>query len=130
MINNSNLKSQKVIKKKTFILKLVGKTWYLEYGLLLSSFIVLMECVRLVSDQQFCGGRITKAQGEIKTPNWPDKKYPPGTSCSWLITVEPDMVCSTLTPSMQTYYFPIFTHPTRKTSDHLKSYFCFCLGAR
>lgn len=26
------------------------------------------------------------------TPNWPDKKYPPGTSCSWLITVEPDMV--------------------------------------
>ncbi|XP_028277063.1 procollagen C-endopeptidase enhancer a [Parambassis ranga] len=45
-----------------------------------------------VDDQQFCGGKITKAQGEIKTPNWPDKKYPPGTSCSWLITVEPDMV--------------------------------------
>lgn len=49
-------------------------------------------------DQQFCGGKITKAQGEIKTPNWPEKKYPAGTSCSWLITVEPDMVCSTLTP--------------------------------
>ncbi|XP_040907603.1 procollagen C-endopeptidase enhancer a [Toxotes jaculatrix] len=45
-----------------------------------------------VDDEQFCGGKITKAQGEIKTPNWPDKKYPPGTSCSWLITVEPDMV--------------------------------------
>ncbi|XP_003450532.1 procollagen C-endopeptidase enhancer a [Oreochromis niloticus] len=45
-----------------------------------------------VSDQQFCGGRITKAQGEIKTPNWPDKKYDPGTSCSWLITVDPNMV--------------------------------------
>ncbi|XP_059207653.1 procollagen C-endopeptidase enhancer a [Centropristis striata] len=45
-----------------------------------------------VDDAQFCGGKITKAQGEIKTPNWPDKKYPPGTSCSWLITVEPDMV--------------------------------------
>ncbi|XP_071316921.1 procollagen C-endopeptidase enhancer a [Trachinotus anak] len=45
-----------------------------------------------VDDQQFCGGKITKAQGEIMTPNWPDKKYPPGTSCSWLITVEPDMV--------------------------------------
>ncbi|KAM9847142.1 procollagen C-endopeptidase enhancer a [Aulostomus maculatus] len=45
-----------------------------------------------VDDQQFCGGKITKSQGEIKTPNWPDKKYPPGTSCSWLITVEPDMV--------------------------------------
>ncbi|XP_054481809.1 procollagen C-endopeptidase enhancer a [Anoplopoma fimbria] len=45
-----------------------------------------------VDDQQFCGGKITKAQGEIKTPNWPDKKYPAATSCSWLITVEPDMV--------------------------------------
>uniref|UniRef100_A0A665XA50 Procollagen C-endopeptidase enhancer 2-like n=1 Tax=Echeneis naucrates TaxID=173247 RepID=A0A665XA50_ECHNA len=45
-----------------------------------------------VDDQQFCGGKITKAQGEIMTPNWPDKKYPAGTSCSWLITVEPDMV--------------------------------------
>nr|XP_043899047.1 procollagen C-endopeptidase enhancer a [Solea senegalensis] len=45
-----------------------------------------------VDDQQFCGGKITKAQGEITTPNWPDKKYPLGSSCSWLITVEPDMV--------------------------------------
>ncbi|XP_071771334.2 procollagen C-endopeptidase enhancer a [Centroberyx gerrardi] len=45
-----------------------------------------------VDDQEFCGGKITKAQGEIKTPNWPDKKYPPGISCSWLITVEPDTV--------------------------------------
>ncbi|XP_073336034.1 procollagen C-endopeptidase enhancer a [Pagrus major] len=45
-----------------------------------------------VDAQQVCGGKITKAQGEIMTPNWPDKKYPPGTSCSWLITVEPDRV--------------------------------------
>ncbi|XP_029304589.1 procollagen C-endopeptidase enhancer a [Cottoperca gobio] len=45
-----------------------------------------------VDDHQFCGGRMTKDQGEIKTPNWPDNKYPAGTSCSWLITVEPDMV--------------------------------------
>nr|XP_057934573.1 procollagen C-endopeptidase enhancer a isoform X2 [Doryrhamphus excisus] len=43
-------------------------------------------------DQQLCGGKITKSQGEIKTPNWPDKKYPPGTSCSWLITVDADKV--------------------------------------
>nr|XP_061801714.1 procollagen C-endopeptidase enhancer 2-like [Nerophis lumbriciformis] len=43
-------------------------------------------------DQQFCGGKTTKSQGEIMTPNWPNKKYPPGTSCSWLITVEPDKV--------------------------------------
>lgn len=39
---------------------------------------------------------MTKSQGEFKTPNWPDNKYPPGTSCSWLITVEPDMVSGTL----------------------------------
>lgn len=43
-------------------------------------------------EQQTCGGKITKSQGEVTTPNWPDNKYPPGTSCSWLITVEPDMV--------------------------------------
>ncbi|KAJ0061807.1 hypothetical protein NL108_012464, partial [Boleophthalmus pectinirostris] len=42
--------------------------------------------------QQTCGGKITKAQGEIMTPNWPNDKYPAGTSCSWLITVEPGMV--------------------------------------
>lgn len=45
-----------------------------------------------VDEQQTCGGKITKAQGELMTPNWPDNKYPPGTSCSWLITVEPDTV--------------------------------------
>ncbi|XP_061753832.1 procollagen C-endopeptidase enhancer 2-like isoform X2 [Nerophis ophidion] len=43
-------------------------------------------------DQQFCGGKITKAQGEIKSPNWPNNKYPSGTSCSWLITVDADKV--------------------------------------
>ncbi|KAJ7996570.1 hypothetical protein DPEC_G00238440 [Dallia pectoralis] len=44
------------------------------------------------ADSQFCGGKMTKAQGEIKTPNWPEKHYPAGVSCSWLITVEPDQV--------------------------------------
>ncbi|MEQ2266158.1 hypothetical protein XENORESO_019687 [Xenotaenia resolanae] len=44
---------------------------------------------------------MTKSQGEIKTPNWPDRKYPPGTSCSWLITVEPDRVGGTLIYSVQ-----------------------------
>ncbi|XP_077448933.1 procollagen C-endopeptidase enhancer a isoform X2 [Stigmatopora argus] len=43
-------------------------------------------------DQQFCGGKMSKSQGEIMTPNWPNKKYPAGTSCSWLVTVEPDKV--------------------------------------
>ncbi|KAG7248288.1 hypothetical protein CRUP_022186, partial [Coryphaenoides rupestris] len=44
------------------------------------------------NEQQFCGGKITKSQGEITTPNWPENKYPPGTTCSWLITVDPGMV--------------------------------------
>ncbi|KAL6099036.1 pcolce [Pungitius sinensis] len=44
-----------------------------------------------VNDQQFCGSKMTNAQGEIKTPNWPDDKYPAATSCSWLIIVEPGM---------------------------------------
>ncbi|XP_014850992.1 PREDICTED: procollagen C-endopeptidase enhancer 2-like [Poecilia mexicana] len=45
-----------------------------------------------ISGEQSCGGKMTKSQGEIKTPNWPDGKYPPGTTCTWLITVEPDRV--------------------------------------
>ncbi|KAJ8387896.1 hypothetical protein AAFF_G00149310 [Aldrovandia affinis] len=45
-----------------------------------------------VDEDQFCGGRMTKSQGSLKTPNWPEKNYPAGISCSWHITVEPDMV--------------------------------------
>ncbi|MCI4387949.1 hypothetical protein PGIGA_G00079940 [Pangasianodon gigas] len=45
-----------------------------------------------VNEEQFCGGKLTKPQGTIKTPNWPEKNYPPGISCSWLITVDPDKV--------------------------------------
>ncbi|XP_036451498.1 procollagen C-endopeptidase enhancer a [Colossoma macropomum] len=45
-----------------------------------------------VDEHQFCGGKMTKPQGSIKTPNWPEKNYPPGISCSWLITVDPSMV--------------------------------------
>ncbi|KAG9263173.1 procollagen C-endopeptidase enhancer 2-like [Astyanax mexicanus] len=45
-----------------------------------------------VDEHQFCGGKLEKPQGTIKTPNWPEKNYPPGISCSWLITVDPSMV--------------------------------------
>uniref|UniRef100_A0A8C7XX26 Procollagen C-endopeptidase enhancer b n=1 Tax=Oryzias sinensis TaxID=183150 RepID=A0A8C7XX26_9TELE len=41
---------------------------------------------------QFCGGRLTKAQGSVKTPNWPNSNYPAGISCSWHISVEPSNV--------------------------------------
>ncbi|XP_048839582.1 procollagen C-endopeptidase enhancer a [Brienomyrus brachyistius] len=45
-----------------------------------------------VDEHQFCGGKIQKAQGSLKTPNWPEKNYPPGITCSWHIIVETDMV--------------------------------------
>uniref|UniRef100_A0A3Q3X3Q9 Uncharacterized protein n=1 Tax=Mola mola TaxID=94237 RepID=A0A3Q3X3Q9_MOLML len=45
-----------------------------------------------VEENQFCGGRLTKSQGSVKTPNWPDSNYPAGISCSWHISVEPSNV--------------------------------------
>ncbi|CAL1590888.1 unnamed protein product [Knipowitschia caucasica] len=45
-----------------------------------------------VEENQFCGGRLTKAQGSVKTPNWPNSNYPAGISCSWHISVEPGNV--------------------------------------
>ncbi|KAI5099577.1 procollagen C-endopeptidase enhancer precursor, partial [Silurus meridionalis] len=45
-----------------------------------------------LNDQQLCGGKMTKPQGTFETPNWPEKNYPPGISCLWLITVDPDKV--------------------------------------
>ncbi|XP_051992827.1 procollagen C-endopeptidase enhancer b [Xyrauchen texanus] len=45
-----------------------------------------------VDENQFCGGRLTKPQGSLKTPNWPESDYPAGISCSWHISVETNMV--------------------------------------
>ncbi|XP_066537385.1 procollagen C-endopeptidase enhancer b isoform X2 [Hoplias malabaricus] len=45
-----------------------------------------------MDENQFCGGRLTKAEGSVKTPNWPDSDYPAGISCSWHITVATNMV--------------------------------------
>ncbi|XP_061565524.1 procollagen C-endopeptidase enhancer 2-like [Cololabis saira] len=45
-----------------------------------------------MEEDQFCGGRLTKAQGSVNTPNWPDSNYPAGISCSWHISVEPSNV--------------------------------------
>ncbi|XP_069025958.1 procollagen C-endopeptidase enhancer b [Embiotoca jacksoni] len=41
-----------------------------------------------MEENQFCGGRLTKSQGSVKTPNWPNSNYPAGISCSWHISVE------------------------------------------
>ncbi|XP_027014524.1 procollagen C-endopeptidase enhancer a [Tachysurus fulvidraco] len=45
-----------------------------------------------LNEEQTCGGKLIKPQGTITTPNWPEKNYPLGITCSWLITVEPDKV--------------------------------------
>uniref|UniRef100_A0A4W5LY89 Procollagen C-endopeptidase enhancer b n=1 Tax=Hucho hucho TaxID=62062 RepID=A0A4W5LY89_9TELE len=45
-----------------------------------------------MDENQFCGGRLTKAQGSVKTPNWPNSDYPAGISCSWHISVKPSNV--------------------------------------
>ncbi|XP_037530743.1 procollagen C-endopeptidase enhancer 2 [Nematolebias whitei] len=45
-----------------------------------------------MEETQFCGGRLTKEQGSVKTPNWPNSNYPAGISCSWHISVEPSNV--------------------------------------
>ncbi|XP_059891707.1 procollagen C-endopeptidase enhancer 2-like [Gadus macrocephalus] len=45
-----------------------------------------------VEENQFCGGRLTKEQGSVQTPNWPTSDYPAGISCSWHISVEPSNV--------------------------------------
>uniref|UniRef100_A0A3Q3KYN1 Procollagen C-endopeptidase enhancer b n=1 Tax=Mastacembelus armatus TaxID=205130 RepID=A0A3Q3KYN1_9TELE len=45
-----------------------------------------------MEENQFCGGRLTKSQGSVKTPNWPNADYPAGISCSWHISVEPSNV--------------------------------------
>lgn len=43
-------------------------------------------------EHQFCGGRLEKAQGSLKTPNWPEENYPAGISCSWHIVAPKDKV--------------------------------------
>ncbi|XP_075345698.1 procollagen C-endopeptidase enhancer 1 isoform X2 [Mycteria americana] len=43
-------------------------------------------------EHQFCGGRLEKPQGSLKTPNWPEENYPPGISCSWHIVAPPEKV--------------------------------------
>ncbi|XP_033026445.1 procollagen C-endopeptidase enhancer 1 [Lacerta agilis] len=45
-----------------------------------------------VDEHQFCGGKLEKPQGTLKTPNWPESDYPPGISCSWHIIAPRDKV--------------------------------------
>uniref|UniRef100_A0A673J503 Procollagen C-endopeptidase enhancer 2-like n=1 Tax=Sinocyclocheilus rhinocerous TaxID=307959 RepID=A0A673J503_9TELE len=41
---------------------------------------------------RYCGGLLDKPSGTIKTPNWPDKDYPAGVTCSWHIVAPQDQI--------------------------------------
>uniref|UniRef100_A0A452HGH1 Uncharacterized protein n=1 Tax=Gopherus agassizii TaxID=38772 RepID=A0A452HGH1_9SAUR len=41
---------------------------------------------------QYCGGRLDKPSGSFKTPNWPDRDYPAGVTCSWHIVAPKNQV--------------------------------------
>ncbi|KAJ8358294.1 hypothetical protein AAFF_G00015950 [Aldrovandia affinis] len=41
---------------------------------------------------QYCGGRLEKPSGSFKTPNWPEKDYPAGVTCSWHIVAPRNQV--------------------------------------
>uniref|UniRef100_W5MMD9 Procollagen C-endopeptidase enhancer 2b n=1 Tax=Lepisosteus oculatus TaxID=7918 RepID=W5MMD9_LEPOC len=41
---------------------------------------------------QYCGGHLYKPSGSFKTPNWPDKDYPAGVSCSWHIVAPKNQI--------------------------------------
>ncbi|XP_024248196.1 procollagen C-endopeptidase enhancer 2 [Oncorhynchus tshawytscha] len=41
---------------------------------------------------QYCGGHLDKPFGSIKTPNWPEKDYPAGVTCSWHIVAPKNQI--------------------------------------
>ncbi|MFT7816018.1 procollagen C-endopeptidase enhancer 2-like [Arapaima gigas] len=42
--------------------------------------------------EQYCGGRLQKPSGSFKTPNWPEKDYPAGVTCSWHIVAPKNQI--------------------------------------
>ncbi|KAI5106594.1 procollagen C-endopeptidase enhancer 2 precursor [Silurus meridionalis] len=41
---------------------------------------------------QYCGGRLMKPSGTFTTPNWPEKDYPAGVTCSWHIVAPKNQI--------------------------------------
>ncbi len=48
----------------------------------------------MFTGDQYCGGRLMKPSGTFKTPNWPEKDYPAGVTCSWHIVAPKKQVDS------------------------------------
>lgn len=44
------------------------------------------------SGDRYCGGRLERPSGSIKTPNWPDRDYPAGVTCVWHIVAPKNQV--------------------------------------
>ncbi|XP_060729340.1 procollagen C-endopeptidase enhancer 2 [Tachysurus vachellii] len=42
--------------------------------------------------ERYCGGLLDKPSGSFMTPNWPDRDYPPGVTCSWHIVAPEQQV--------------------------------------
>lgn len=36
-----------------------------------------------LTGDRYCGGRMVKPSGSFKTPNWPERDYPAGVTCTW-----------------------------------------------
>ncbi|XP_026854141.2 procollagen C-endopeptidase enhancer 2 isoform X1 [Electrophorus electricus] len=42
--------------------------------------------------ERYCGGRLDEPSGTLKTPNWPDRDYPAGVTCSWHIVAPENQI--------------------------------------
>ena len=49
--------------------------------------------ILLVGDR-YCGGLLDRSSGSLKTPNWPEKDYPAGVTCTWHIVAPRNQVRS------------------------------------
>ncbi|XP_058608716.1 procollagen C-endopeptidase enhancer 2 isoform X2 [Onychostoma macrolepis] len=58
-----------------------------------SGFLAVYSAIRPNErGDRYCGGLLDKPSGTIKTPNWPDKDYPAGVTCSWHIVAPQDQI--------------------------------------
>uniref|UniRef100_A0A671Q9A1 Procollagen C-endopeptidase enhancer 2a n=1 Tax=Sinocyclocheilus anshuiensis TaxID=1608454 RepID=A0A671Q9A1_9TELE len=58
-----------------------------------SGFLAVYSAIRPNErGDRYCGGLLDKPSGMIKTPNWPDKDYPAGVTCSWHIVAPQDQI--------------------------------------
>lgn len=52
----------------------------------------LVSTVPVLAGDQYCGGRLEKPSGSFQTPNWPERDYPAGVTCSWHIVAPKNQV--------------------------------------